>query len=427
MKHIVFSLVFFFCIWGVACAQNVRPGWFVVHDLSENDAEFAESQEVAKKDLPPVKKRTKSQQIDIVENDMLPEIMPVQDKERFAANDKDLYVLSKWLKYEFSESSNQNIVVSPLGFYVTSVMLANGVVDDSLLEFSNLFSVLRLAKTNQRLAEYLNKKQDTVLLNVSLWGKMFSTRYQEMMKNQLSAEIWGIQGTTEQINNWVNARTNGIIEKVAPIEKILENKIYVAGVARFSDQLVHPFDEKDSQDAEFNNIDGTKSKIKMMYQASEVEYYSDSTMQAVRLYYASDNYVMILLPREKVDFRQFISGLKPHQLKPKFKQKVWADLLLPKFNIEYSAINSVDFYGLLGVKKIFSEENFDFAKMVSFDDSFSIKDVYLKAKFGMEDTSNISADKKTEIPDEKIQFIANRPFVFVVNNGDFVGTFIKGN
>ena len=32
-----------------------------------------------------------------------------------------------------------------------------------------------------------------------------------------------------------------------------------------------------------------------------------------------------------------------------------------------------------------------------------------------------------EIPDEKIQFIANRPFVFVANNGDFAGIFIKGN
>ena len=64
------------------------------------------------------------------------------DKYRFANNNKDLELASKWLKKEFESARMQNILLSPLDFYFASVLMANGVVDQTLVEFSKMFSVL---------------------------------------------------------------------------------------------------------------------------------------------------------------------------------------------------------------------------------------------------------------------------------------------
>jgi hypothetical protein len=147
-------------------------------------------------------------------------------------------------------------------------------------------------------------------------------------------------------------------------------------------------------------------------------------MQAIRLYYTSGNYITILLPREKTDFKQFILGLRTHQLKPRFKKKMWVDLLLPTFDVDYATTKTNEYYKSLGITKIFTPENYDFAKMITYDNSYSIKDIYLKAKICLED-STIDKAEEPKAPDEKIQFIANRPFVYIINNGDFIGTFVQ--
>lgn len=424
MKRNIFVLILLLTFSQISYAQTARPGWFVVQDREESVPALKNHQNIKEKELPPTKHHRRNIKNDYAEDENLPEIVPSSDRMRFAANNKDLRIAETWLKHEFSKNNNQNIVISPLVLYMASALLANGITDDSLSEFSQLFSILHLNKTNQRLTEYVDSKKDTISVNLSLWGKAFSDRYQNLMKEQLSAEIWGIQDTTEQINNWIGSRTNGLIRDIAPVEKITDSNICVAGSAYLKDTLQTPFNASDSQETEFTNLDGSKSKIVMMYQSSEIEYYSDTTMQAIRLYYTSGNYITILLPREKTDFKQFVLGLRAHQLKPRFKQKMWVDLLLPKFNIEYASAKTYEYYKTLGINKIFTADNYDFAKMITYDNSYSIKDVYLKSKIELED-STIEKGEETKAPDEKIQFIANRPFVYIINNGDFVGTFVQ--
>jgi len=422
MKRRIFILALLLSLSQTSYAQNARPGWFVIENREEAIPAI-EQQNVKQEELPPAKQPQKIQKNDYVEDETLPEIVPDADKIRFASNNKDLRIAETWLKNEFNKDNNKNIVISPLALYTSSLLLANGLTDDSLLEFSQLFSILHLNKTNQKLTQYLDNKKENISLNLSLWGKAFTERYQNLMKQQLSAEIWGIQDTTEQINNWINARTEGLIKDIAPVEQLSDNHICIAGFAQLKDTLLAPFDAKDTQETEFTNLDGTKSKISMMYQTSQTEYYSDANMQAVRLYFNSGNYITILLPRSRTDFKQFVLNLRSHQLKPRFKQKVWLDLLLPKINIEYASAKTDEYYKTLGINKVFADENYDFAKMISYDSSYAVKDIYLKAKIELND-STIDNKEENRAPDEKIQFIANRPFIYIINNGDFIGTFV---
>ena len=53
-----------------------------------------------------------------------------------------------------------------LSFYILSVLIANGVVDESLLEFSKMFPVLRIRDVDAKLAEYL-KSQNEGIMSVS--------------------------------------------------------------------------------------------------------------------------------------------------------------------------------------------------------------------------------------------------------------------
>ena len=395
---------------GLAIGAEEYPEWFVLGNHLEED----------------VSSNDEDEQRYIITNSRV-DNFSVAEEPRFANNNKDIELALKWLKLEYDTNHTHNILLSPLGFYLSSVLLANGVVDESLFEFSKIFSVMRLTEVNKQIKTYLARKDDNVVINLSLWGKIFSGHYRELMKSQLKAEIWGVGNTTEIINDWVKASTNSEIEDIAPVNATKDSDLFLANAVHFKGQWQDPFSAEKVDQGIFHNLNGRINKIDMLHNDLETDYYEDELMQSVRLFYTSGDYISIFLPKED-GFEKLLEKLDVLMVKPDYK-KVKVRITLPKFNIKYNAGAVKDFYKNLGIRKIFEANNYDFAKMVSFDTPSFITDVYLTAKIAVDVQESVNTDKSaTEYRDrDVVSFIADRPFIFMLNNGDFIGAFIKGD
>lgn len=405
------SAVCVLCAFSVS-AEEAQPSWFVVKD---NPA-FVEDTEVVVEEKTEVKEET-------VQEEVVAEEASV-DKLRFARNSKDLNLAKDWLQFEFNKNGAENIIVSPLSLYNVSVLLANGVVDETLFDFSKLFSVLHLNEVNQKIKEYDQAKLGNIHIYNSLWGKYFSERYQSLMKEKFGVEIWGLADTTDSINNWISVRTKGEIKEMAPVVKTEKDELFLAGAIYFNDSWELSFGEKNIKKMSFHNLNGQKSKIVMLNTVADVDYYENEKVQAVRLFYEKGDYMTIFLPKEDVAFSDFVNQLTVQDLKPLFSRKKDVALTIPRFDVEYGLKTAKDIFEKQGIRKIFEKDNFDFAKMVSYDMPTFIEDVYFKTKLKVDENKT---EAVTDLDNGKVIFKANRPFIFMINNGDFIGSFVQGN
>ncbi len=410
---------------GIAKAQSSNPGWFVLdnrNSLTNGDANLATKQEFIARDDNSTTKQVDSESIFFDEG--------FGDKIRFAKNNKDLELASLWLKQEFKNQRAQNMVLSPLNFYLSSVLLANGVVDQTLVEFSKMFSVMRLAEVNQQIKSYILRHSGSSSIQVSLWGKVFSEHFNELMRKQLNAEIWGLKGTTAIINDWVKAKTNGKISQIISVEKVGEKDIFLVGSACFDAFWRIPFDPSAVEKKDFYNLNGHAVKTDVLHAKQVADFFENEEMYALRLFYETGDYISLFLPKDTNNFESFVEELSVVQLKPVFEKKE-VEIFLPKIEIEYQSDIIKEIYKIFGVQKIFEKGNYEFAKMISFDVAASIENVLLKAKMKIDEGRSVEnrGDIAKGISNnlENVVFNANRPFIFMINNGDFIGAVIKAD
>lgn len=401
------------------------PTWFVVsHTEDEAASVAAESQEtaespkeaVAEEESSEVKpRRLRMNRAHLAKKEK------AQEENRFAKNNKDLLLAEKLLKQVYQENLSGNFVVSPLSFYTVSVLLANGVVDETLFEFSSMFPVLHLAEVDKMLKTYIDSKKESIELPNALWSGAFSEHYKTLMQEYLGAELWGIKDSTKIINDWVNARTQGGLKTFAEPEKATPEDVYASGGALFK-IMKAPFKTQNTTIRQFFNIDETVSNIKFLQGEVAAGYFENEDMQVLRLTYPTGDKLTLWLPNSDIDFEEFIDEINVGFLKSGFEKKE-VKVIIPEIDITYAIKNVAEVYELMGVKRIFEKENFDFAKMISFDNATKIKKVFLNARVMMRE--NLSDDETEELS-AKISFEADHPFIFMINDGDFIGAYVSG-
>ena len=425
----LFSLIVVFaCV--AKDGERDYPSWFIVAPAPDNAESVvieeaippAQEEQSMQKNEEPVIGSIKSRKGHIKKSHFAKALNDSIKDKHFAKNNKDLLLAEKLFKAAYANSNNANVVVSPLSFYTVSVLIANGVVDETLFEFSSIFPVLHLGDVNKMLKDYLDEKKDSISIYNSLWGKAFGEHYQSLMAEELGVEAWGIENSTQIINDWVGTRTQGNIKAFATTEKIASDDMFASGAILFMPEKP-PFEIKQADVKQFFNLDGTISKVTLLKGEAVADYFENADMQVVKLAYPSGDTLTLFLPNNDIDFEDFIDEININILKPKFERKE-VQILIPNFDFEYGINGIQNIYELFGVKRIFAKENYDFAKMVSFDEQIKIKNVFLKSRIslGRENATSDAEDLST-----KVFFEADHPFVFMLNDGDFIGAYIMGD
>ena len=218
----------------------------------------------------------------------------------------------------------------------------------------------------------------TVSIANALWiNKKFSsttsTLFSDNMRDYFNSPITFIDNITSEatrqlINKWYSDNTHGILSgpSVGNFEKqtaaVFTNALYFKG------WWTSTFDKSKTQQRDFTNYDGSKSKVMMMDTESYMMGYADDEYRAVTLPYGNSAYSMIIiLPDDGVSLDSCMEDINPDDISRLAKDCYMFDgsnihLRLPKFEINYES-NMIPALQELGLTKMFKEGEAEFSMM----------------------------------------------------------------
>ena len=279
--------------------------------------------------------------------------------------------LSTKLFTKLSEE-NKNVMLSPLSIMQALAMCANGASNETLKQIEEVISgSVSISALNKLMLDYVKNlptTEETSFHNAnSIWineliGKDIDQEFIDTNMKYYSGEV-NVEPfnsiTAKKINDWVSNNTQDMIEEIIDDLDPMAMMVLVNALA-FDGKWNQPFDDVISVD--FNNIDGSVSKVDML--AGEEDYYIE-TDDAVgfRKSYDGDGYSFIaLLP--KGDIKEYVSSLSVERIINVHENTlpISVECKMPKFKNEYS-LRMNELLMSLGIKDAFDASIADFSKM----------------------------------------------------------------
>ncbi len=333
-----------------------------------------------------------------------------------------------------TNSSEENIVISPLSISTALTVVQNGAEGETKSAMKNALNLTDFGdgQINNHYRENITKlnKNDkgiqTNLMNSLWYSNNFELNRDFLKKNQIyfNARISHLDfsgpGAAQRINNWVEENTNGRIKNMVP--RISPGAmLYVLNAIYFNGKWQIPFDKNLTEKMTFYGVDN-EHEVPFMQVTDHYKFYKDADCQVLSLPYGTGNYSMvIMLPNHSGNINDFISGFSIQSWKDinnKMEdQKV--EVHLPKFTYSYGKeLNNI--LKDMGMEVAFDDRKADFSG-ISLNDKIYVSNVIHKAfvevnEEGTEAAAATSIEfKSVAATDEQTEtFHANRPFVYFI-------------
>ena len=379
----------------------------------------------------------------------------VYKDQHWTQDDADFRLSVNLLKHGFTEKQ-KNIIISPFSIYLITLLSANGAEGETLTELQeNILSDLKYIDredVNQRTEEYLNNLSPEVEINSSVWGGKFRYNYKKAVKPMTDIEPRPMN--TREFNRWISEKTHNRIHNLFSDQTTEKNEFYIVNTASFKEQWNYAFKKKDTKELPFYSLESEKpDMVPMMTAEQEILYAETEKMQAIMLYYQNGDFMQIFLPKPNIDYKKFIIELQTDDLdiapanrrfgdlkniensedtKTQLRYKLTSvRLYLPRFEIDNTFDKHI--FESLNVSKIFTQYNKELLKMTN--NPAYVKDIAHQASIKVDEEGAFAETATTHIKEDKrryeeykkpIIFKADRPFVFMINNGLFIGAYTKG-
>lgn len=364
-----------------------------------------------------------------------PDIEPTQPQETLAVGVGFNEFDTAWINYLNNSKSNENYMISPLSLKMAVALAAAGANTDTLdellaaFDFENLDSYLNWGKNivahekaiqedieSRKNSPYMEDYDGAFDIANSVWhnsdaeGK-FTDLYKQYM-TELDALFMETPGAElkDEINNWVNEKTNGLIpelfaDDLSAYTNILINTLYMKCA------WLNTFSEHMTKEDDFTTINGDVVKKEMMNQEDDFLYYEDKDAQ------------MIILPMENGINMAIVLGSNENILdKINNAKSQLVNVTMPKFEVETTIDNIIPFLQQQGVNLAFDSELADFSNMM--DSGNYIDKIIQKTKIKLDENgveaaavTAIVMDATSAMPPEPVQpifFIADEPFEYYI-------------
>lgn len=339
----------------------------------------------------------------------------------------------------FSED-DENAVFSPLNIYIAMAMVAETAQGQSQKQILDAFGVASIEAlrtlTNQVWnGHYRNDGATTSLLANSLWlqdGLKVDSSIAQILANNYFASTYqgNLQSTQmeEALHDWLNTNTNGLLKDYVQNESFDDSTVLaLASTIYYKARWANPFWEKNNVIAPFHAPGGSEDATFMRTTLSHGTYYWGEDYSAVYLDMENAGGMWLILPDE---------GKTPHQilqsgnalnmiLKDETAQSksLKINLFMPKFDISAqtglkTALNKWGIYDVFG-------KNADFSAFLENVDGIFLSDARHTARI-IVDEEGVEAAAYTMIvyagaaepPSNEIDFVLDRPFVFLLESED---------
>ncbi len=302
------------------------------------------------------------------------------------------------------QAPDSNLLISPASVVLAFAMVYNGADGstkaqlDSVLAFNGL-SAESINDAARALTEGLMKADTAVELSIanSVWAKPgfpFTQSFLDITDRMYGAEARPLTSAAE-VNQWVAEATHDkigkIIDQITPdMLMVLINAIYFKG------DWTSQFADTNTSDRDFTLLSGEVKKHPLMHQRGDFAYFEDSAQQIIKLPYGNRHFsMMVLLPREGVDFKDYVNGITPEKW-----NRLWraahsereGTIALPKFKIEYST-DLTEAIKAMGAQVPFSPDNANFRRMftASSDTNLFISEVLHKTYLKVDEQGSEAA------------------------------------
>lgn len=334
------------------------------------------------------------------------------------------------------EDLTNSIFISPFSISQALTMTYNGAeasTKDSMekvLGFSGL-DRLTVNESYQNLNDYLGQVDENIQLNIgnSLWireGQKLREEFIRTNETNFHAKAdtldFSDPKAADTINGWIKHATKGKIDQMLETPIPDDIVLYLINAIYFKGEWSEQFDPKLTYQDDFTALDGNIQRVNMMRKKdSPVEYTGNEQYKAVRLPYGNKKISMyLLLPAEGTEINEFIRSFTPEQwegLKKTVKEREDIVFRIPRFKLEYGIKNLNDSLTALGMEEAF-ERNADFSGI---RENICISRVLHKAVIevneeGSEAAAATVVENKCAAAAEPLTFIANRPFLFIIND-----------
>ena len=328
---------------------------------------------------------------------------------------------------------NENIVISPLCLADALAILANGAKD---ITSDQIMSVLgtedleagKLSEVYGKLNDYLAgfARENGIKNAHSVWidnkfklKNEYTTKNRNDFKAEIRNHILASDMTKNNINLWCSQNTRGSIKNILSQPLSSDAKIALFNIVCFNGTWNNVFEEDVTRPMDFQNADGTKSKVMMMQQEEHYQVYEGDKMDLLRIPYLKGNFYMeIYLPHKGENLedcmRNFSKKQDTQMRKRTSDQKVALDM--PRLDLKCEN-NFIEPLKAMEMTDAFSSEA-DFSGIA--DNSPSVSEIrqIINLKFAEKGTDAVPTSRKPfnseEMTVKPFFFTMNRPFFFTI-------------
>lgn len=373
----------------------------------------------------------------------------LDDTFRLAAADFSLDLFQQSVKAE--TVSGSNILISPESVLSALAMTANGADDATLTEMEDvLCGGMDIPSFNSYMYTYNNKltttEDVTFHLANSIWIKDKPTEIQvhedflQTNRNYYNADAFLADfddATIKDINNWVDANTNGMIDQL--LNKIPDGAVmYLINALAFEGAWETPYEERQvNENGKFTNYLGTEETVAMLG-STETQYICGEHVTGfVKNYEGGDYAFLALLPEEGMSVDACISSMDGSTFLSLYDNRTYQDVLvqIPEFTYSYDTELSQPLTAM-GMGTAF-EKTADFSKMADTDSGALYINRVLHKTYIQVDRAGTKAAAVTAVemmnetavfdPEEPLSVYLDRPFVYAIIDTEtglpiFIGT-----
>lgn len=332
-----------------------------------------------------------------------------------------------------TENEDDNFVISPIGIEIILSLCSNGAKGKTQKEILNSLKYKNIEEANETSKEIISqfRKNEDILkiANAVLTIVKANKNFIDKATKDYDSLVQELKDY-HQVNMWAKEKTKNNIVKI--IDSLTPNLLMILVNALYFEAFwIKQFEKKNTFDSEFHNLNGTNDTKTMMLLKDDFNFYENGTFKAIKLLYKSKTnsmHAIVILPKDNINsfinnyfnievYKKIIEELK--------KEKVKVNLILPKFELEFKT-DMTENLKSLGITQAFDKQA-DFKGICDISNIF-IGQVLQKNYINVnEEGTQASSITELEIvlectkdkdPNAK-DFIADRPFLFLIRNEDF--------
>lgn len=337
-----------------------------------------------------------------------------------------------------SDLNDENRAYSPLNTYIALSMLAELTDGNSRRQILDLLGVDSIEALRKEAAGLWNSayRDDGVLSSVlanSVWLdrniKYDQRTLETLAENYYASSYAGKMGSSsfdKALQNWTDKQTHSLLKKQTENIKLADNTVMsLISTIYFHAKWAYEFDKSNTEEGSFLAPKGYVT-CDFMKQSSSISYSWGEKFSAISLPFSlSSANMKFILPDDGVTVNDLINdseamGMILNAYSSENAKNMIVHLKMPKFDVS-SDIELADGLKKMGVTDIFSDMTADFSPMTESPDSIYLSQAKHAARViideeGCKATAFTKMDMETsaEPPGDEIEFVLDRPFLFVI-------------